>query len=98
MLHAGRMDFVHKNFEFRTMPLTELVGRCQSPGAFPALIASGERSVRETWKLSTRMLSVQLHIVGQHCENFAHMCIPLVEQALCAVLLHIDKAIQRRTV
>ncbi|EIE26282.1 Clavaminate synthase-like protein, partial [Coccomyxa subellipsoidea C-169] len=27
---TGRLHFVHKNFEFRTMPLAELVGRCES--------------------------------------------------------------------
>ncbi|CAL8466532.1 g6068 [Coccomyxa elongata] len=40
---TGRMDFVHKNYKFRTMPLAELVGRCQSPGAFPPLIVPRER-------------------------------------------------------
>ena len=31
---AGRMDFVNRNFEFKTMPLAELVGRCSRPEAF----------------------------------------------------------------
>ena len=42
-MHAGRLDFVHKNFEFRTMPLAELVGRCESAEEFPPLISPGER-------------------------------------------------------
>lgn len=42
-MHAGRLDFVHKNFKFHTMPLAELVGRCESPGEFPPLIAPDER-------------------------------------------------------
>ncbi|KAK9916814.1 hypothetical protein WJX75_007384 [Coccomyxa subellipsoidea] len=40
---SGRLDFVHKNFKFHTMPLAELVGRCESPGEFPPLIAPDER-------------------------------------------------------
>ena len=40
---AGRMDFVHKNFKFKTMSLAELVGRCTSAEEFPPLVAAGER-------------------------------------------------------
>ena len=39
----GLMDFVHKNFQFHTMPFAELIQRCAGSTALPPLIQSGER-------------------------------------------------------
>ena len=43
------------------MALAELVGRCESPDAYPPLIAPGERSVRD--------LETTMHVVSPSAEG-----------------------------
>ncbi|BDA41177.1 probable tRNA wybutosine-synthesizing protein 5 at C-terminar half [Coccomyxa sp. Obi] len=71
---AGRMDFVHKNFEFRTMPLAELVGRCESPEAFPPLISPGERYYLRSIGVNPR--KEPSDIAAAFPELAADLCLP----------------------